>query len=399
MKFFLAVASLFASVISANIVHELKPIKAGSTLGRKVLSKARNVQENGRQLEDWAEQQSAWVANYSIKFQGCHHISQWNEEANDEEDVRIITKRLVRFRLCPSAYCSTDSTAGCANGYGDYIIDMNSYLEALVEAQELQQEYAEQNYNNNANGGYYDEDGNYVQGNENQQYQYQQEAQYDLSDYMECGQADLGNNRRHLEEYNNNNNNNNNQYDNQYGNNWDGNYYIGPYCASQGGAIYLGVFTDDSCTTFADNNGGRDTYSAMTSMSLPYGDSSLVDLDCIQCKEPSDDDNNNNNNQGDDAEDDDDVLELCENLYTKAGKCESNLPYGTTYTPNDSACNYMEGIKIVRKDGTVVTAEAKANKTAAVFIGVFVVGFILLSAYVYYLKTKLDRASINLSDE
>ena len=65
--------------------------------------------------------------------------------------------------------------------------------------------------------------------------------------------------------------------------------------------------------------------------------------------------------------------------------------------PNDSACNYMEGIKIVRKDGMVVTADA--YKTAAVFIGVFVVGFILLSAYVYYLKTKLDRASINLSDE
>ena len=99
-------------------------------------------------------------------------------------------------------------------------------------------------------------------------------------------------------------------------------------------------------------------------MSLPYGDSSLVDLDCIQCKEPSDDDNNNN--QGDDAEDEDVVLDLCENLYTKPGKCEPNLPYGATYTPNDSACNYMEGIKIVRKDGTVVTAGSKANKTAAV---------------------------------
>jgi Tfp pilus assembly protein PilO len=58
----------------------------------------------------------------------------------------------------------------------------------------------------------------------------------------------------------------------------------------------------------------------------------------------------------------------------------------------------MEGIKIVRKDGTVITADAKANKTASVFIGIFVVAFVLLSAYVYYLKTKLDRASINLSE-
>ena len=393
MKFLLAIASLIAASVSAT-VHELKPIKASSPLGRKVLSKARNVENKGRELEDWAEQQSAWVANYSIKFQGCHHISQWNEEAEDEEDVRIITKRLVRFRLCPSAYCSTDNTQGCANGYGDYIIDMSSYLEALVEAQELQNEYQEKYNNAQQANGYYDEDGNYVEG---QQYEYQQEeAQYDIADYMECAQADLGN-RRQLQDNNNYNNYNGNNYN---GNNqnqqeeWDGSYYIGPYCASQGGAIYLGLFTDDQCTTFADNNGGRDTYSALTYSQLPYGSSSLVDLDCIQCKEPSED-----NNQGNDGEDDDDVLDFCEELYTKSGKCESNLPYGTTYTPNDSACNYMEGIKIVRKDGTVVTAEAKANKTASVFIGLFVVGFILLSAYVYYLKTKLDRASINLSED
>jgi uncharacterized membrane protein (DUF485 family) len=45
-----------------------------------------------------------------------------------------------------------------------------------------------------------------------------------------------------------------------------------------------------------------------------------------------------------------------------------------------------------------VTSQAAANKTASVFIGMFVVSFILLSAYVYFLKTKLDRASINLSD-
>jgi len=128
-------------------------------------------------------------------------------------------------------------------------------------------------------------------------------------------------------------------------------------------------------------------------MALPYSEANIVDLDCFSCKEPKD-----NNNDGNDAEDADEVTEMCERTYASAGKCETNLPYGTVYEPNTNACNYMEGIKIVRQDGTVVSSYAKANKTASIFIGIFVVAFVLLSAYVYYLKTKLDRASINLSE-
>jgi hypothetical protein len=203
----------------------------------------------------------------------------------------------------------------------------------------------------------------------------EEEQQFALEDYMECGQVKF-NNRRELAD-----------------NEWNGNYYVGPYCASQGGAIYLGMFTDDTCTQFADSSGGREMYYSLAGSNLPYGQANVIDMDCMSCKEPVD-----NNNDGNDADDADEVTEVCENVYITAGKCETNLPYGTVYEPNTNACNYMEGIKIVRKDGTVVSAQAKANKTASVFIGVFVVSFVLLSAYVYYLKTKLDRASINLSE-
>lgn len=200
---------------------------------------------------------------------------------------------------------------------------------------------------------------------------------FDFDTYMTCAQTGFANDGRALaEDYS-----------------WDGNFYIGPYCAKQGGAIYMGLFTDDSCTSFADSNGGKETYYSITGSNLPYGQTNIVDMECMSCKEPKD-----NNNDGNDAEDSDDVTEACETIYTIAGKCEANLPYGTVYSPNNNGCNYMQGIKIVRKDGTVVTAEAKANKTASVFIGIFTVAFVLLSAYVYYLKTKLDRASINLSE-
>jgi hypothetical protein len=122
MKFVAAILSLFLASASANtMMHEMKAIKADSPLGMKLLSQARN-------LADQQAFDNTWVSGYSLKFEGCHHISQWNDEAEGEEDVRIATKRLVRFRLCPSEFC--DSGSGCSNGYGDYIIDMNTYLAA-----------------------------------------------------------------------------------------------------------------------------------------------------------------------------------------------------------------------------------------------------------------------------
>jgi len=393
MKFAAALLTLLSGAsASSTVMHEMKDIKADSPFGMKLLSQARKLDEN-------AAFDYTWVTGYSLKFEGCHHISQWNDEADGEEDVRIATKRLVRFRLCPSDFC--DSNKGCSSGYGDYIIDMNTYLAAWFEAkqayQEFKCEYLEQNVcycdNDNQNDNYSEEmclwdcyaghnmegicmDENPYNNNNNNNGNAQQE--FNLEDYMECAQANINNGNLQLA---------NNNYE------WDGNYYVGPYCASQGGVIYLGMFTDDTCTTFADSAGGRELYYSLTGTNLPYGQTNIIDMDCMSCKEPQE-----NNNDGNDAEDEDEVAEVCEQIYVMAGKCEANLPYGTVYQPNNNACNYMEGIKIVRKDGTVVTAEAKANKTASVFIGIFVVSFVLLSAYVYYLKTKLDRASINLSE-
>jgi len=87
-------------------------IKADSKSGLNLLSKARRVDE---------EVDVTWVAGFDIKFQGCHHVAQRNEEVEDEDDVRVEALRLVRFRLCPTRFCSSESGSGCSNGYGDYI--------------------------------------------------------------------------------------------------------------------------------------------------------------------------------------------------------------------------------------------------------------------------------------
>ena len=174
------------------------------------------------------------------------------------------------------------------------------------------------------------------------------------------------------------------------------NYYMGPYCAEQGGSIYLGLFTDDSCTTFADDYGGKEAYYSMTGRELPYGETNMITMDCYSCKEAGAQYNYNNNN-GNDNNDGDDVSELCEMVYSQAGKCESSLNVNGVY-PNYNACSYIQGIQVIRKNGIIVSAGSKANKTASIFIGIFVVAFVLLSAYVYYLKTKLDRATISLDN-
>lgn len=404
MKFFLnfltfglaaATLPIYGNQKKASVkkFDSLNDVQADSHLGQSLLSKA-------RKLEDDGEVDFTWVSNFSIKFQGCHHISQWNDEADEDEDVRIETKRLIRFRLCPSNECSPDKAGGCDSNYGDYVIDMNTFLESYYDAL---QNYNEYRCEYTANVLCDCEDGDdkgddfdaelceydcYVEHGiadtcaENNPYEdddQEQEEEFDVADYVECKEANFDNDRRRRLE---------DQEEEEI------EYFIGPYCAEQGGAIFMGLFTDETCTSFADEYGGEETYSSLAGKSLPYSSESLISMDCVSCKEPED-----YNNDGDDEEDEDQVIEMCEEIYEGAGKCEQGLEStGYISSANNNACNYIAGIKVVRKDGIITQVGSKANKTASIFIGVFVVAFVLLASYVYYLKTKLDRASINLSD-
>jgi len=167
------------------------------------------------------------------------------------------------------------------------------------------------------------------------------------------------------------------------------NYYIGPYCADQGGEIHLSLFTDDTCTTFA--SGGKNMFYTYTGTELPYSSQSLIPTSCMSCGEVGADDDQANQNDQDDA---DDVREVCQNIYQASGKCETKM--AVDY-PNEAACTYIEGIKIIREDGVIRTTTTRKSKVAAVCIGLFTTIAVLLGAYVYYLRTKLGRAKINLS--
>jgi hypothetical protein len=133
MKFFLPFLTIGAAA-AARAVTKVDNVNVDSPLGAKLMSKA-------RKLENDDEVDFTWVADFSIKFQGCHHVTQWNDDADGEDEVRIQTKRLIRFRLCPTSSCSTSNGGGCSSGYGDYIIDMNTFLETYYEAVDDYNEY------------------------------------------------------------------------------------------------------------------------------------------------------------------------------------------------------------------------------------------------------------------
>jgi len=369
---------LLSALAAVSAKKPLKSVELPSSVAKN--SKlGQNIMANARKLENAAddEMDMAWLVDYSIKFQGCHHITQWNDEADGQDDVRIATKRLVRFRLCPVGTCDDSSSGGCDSGYGDYIIDMQMYLEAYLQDLEELHEWTCQNYEQNIcdceDGDDKDDafDGeqclNNCYANYGLDYCIEEEndddrEEFDMMQAAECAQFEGGNN------------NNNNGVE----------YFLGAYCSDQGGEIRMGMFTDDACSLFADDYAGTITYKNFMGESLPYSEQSIVGMECVPCEQLGDV-NQDNSNTNTEVE----VKEACEQLYDTAGKCENIGGY------NQNACNFMKGIKVIRSDG-VVQVSSGGSKTAGTFIGLFAVTTVALGGYVYYLKTKLGNGAINL---
>lgn len=343
--------TILPAVSSAALTSESDAVRA-------ILSQARRLDQNNNN-NNYVDY--SFVGNHKLKFQGCHHVQQWNDNVDEEYDVKIKTKRLVRFRLCPADQCSDDKTAGCTSKYGDYVVDMNTFVANYFEALEIQKEtdceYGKELCEGNCGN---DEDCQEACYEENALSYCFEDEQADengfaVENYLECAQANFQNN--------------NNGYS----------YYIGPFCAEQGGEIHLGLFTDDTCTTHVED--GDTTFYTNMGYELPYDNESLISERCLSCTETND----NGYSQ---------TTESCANLYTFSGKCETKMSIDY---PNESSCDYIEGIKIIREDGVIRTSSVRKSKAAAVAIGMFMTLSVLMGAYVFYLRTKLSRAQINLA--
>ena len=391
MKFSALVLASLAAAVSA------RGLSADKATGLLAHARRLNDGEEGQQEQ---EMDLSWAVDFSVKYQGCHHIKQWNNEVDEDADVRILTKRLVRFRLCPSDECSAVKANGCKEGFGDYIVDMDVYLNNYWQAKEADQElgcnnylaqYCEPDCQNEdddqvcqaqcmANAGMdYCVENN---GNADQEgYDEQQQEEINVEDYFECQQIQIQANGNQE--------------------NGDGNangmeYFAGPYCSEQGGAIKIGVFTDDQCTEFAGK-----TFYQLTGMNMPYSDESLVEDECRSCEQPQEYvayDNYQNEQENEEYDENmqndnwqaAETREFCGTLYQEAGKCETYLSdvLGSNYI-NENACTYMKGIRMVRKDGLLDVSDARPSAVATAFIVIFAMAFAAMTFYVWYLRTRL----------
>uniref|UniRef100_A0A7R9ZMZ4 Uncharacterized protein n=1 Tax=Craspedostauros australis TaxID=1486917 RepID=A0A7R9ZMZ4_9STRA len=263
-------------------------------------------------------------------------------------------------------------------------------------------DYNYNSYNNNydqnaiqmaqAAYGYYDENGGWVEGDQDAFEELQEEYAYmgpgvigadgqwypaDSDD--ECVQAyfeDYGcdeDKAAICDEYSNycyyeeedegddaNNNNNGNdfeinydecmKYENQYGRI----FYFAPHCGSDHFTITLGVFADENCGTYM---GEEYSIGQILGRDDDFDSMFLFPKECIYCNgqdklEGYNQDYNEDNDEEEQADEEDGAVEMCQRLYEEAGTCNVNLNawqnmYKTSsqITQEENSCNFIAEIR------------------------------------------------------
>lgn len=134
--FRLALVALLASAVTVTAAKDITPsgeINANSKAGLRLLSQA-TVVTPARFLEE-NERDETFIAAYSIRYTGCNSLTQVNMAGGNNNNNKnndgsmIYTSHLARFSLCPSASCG----ANCAGG-GEYVMNMEAFVDAWTEA-------------------------------------------------------------------------------------------------------------------------------------------------------------------------------------------------------------------------------------------------------------------------
>ncbi|KAL7534873.1 hypothetical protein ACHAXR_006134 [Thalassiosira sp. AJA248-18] len=358
-----------------------------------------------RKLEEDGEQEVD-LTGYSIKFEKCQFVKQYDAEegGGEDNDSILTTQRFVIFRMCPSNSCGS-----CNYNYGEYIVDMATYLESTLEyKQEVQEQYCEtcnecveKEAEDDDNNGEEDDEAWKCQNvdtsscyAECQNIENMEENGYmDASEYTECQELD---------------------YEDNYGNK----YYAGAMCASSGSRIKIGIFTDEECSNYDDTK-DIETYMKNDdgyNMKLSYHllKQTFAEGECVASCLVEDEEQNNNNNNGDDEEEKEaEVNEVCENLYEAAGKCESSHGFESGIVDYDNydnqvrneelVCDFISSLKAGHYDqtGEIVvnggrttlgggSSTSGGQKFALTF---FILGSVGLAGYAAMLHSQLTKGA------
>jgi hypothetical protein len=344
-----AFAPLFlaATVAASNPFAPSSSGNAKSKYMNKLMrgAKATENSQLGRKLDE-EEEYIPDITQYSVKFQQCQFIKAYSDEMADQEDAGtvLLTQRFVIFRLCPSDSCGT-----CRNNYGEYMVDLNTYLEAVVEYEsELQQEMC------NTCEEYCQADDEEEQNDEERKLKkFTRKLEMDCDSCMdECDKIENMEDNGYMEATDFLN------CEMIYDPEDDGTaaYYGGPICSSSGTKIKIGVFEDEDCTIL-DSGKNVDDYLGGEDAGMQLSHALLkktYDADnCISCLVVEEEDENadedeDNNDQDEDAEEEEpEVTEMCEALYEDAAKCEKQHGFDNGFADYAGYSNQLKQEELV----------------------------------------------------
>jgi len=416
MKF--SLAALLTVSVSANPFAPQTANTAHTRHVSNLLRKAKAI----RSLNE-ADEYAVDISGYSVKFQKCQFVKSYDDDLaeNDEFGTVLGTTRFAIFRLCPG----TDECESCSENYGEYIIDLESYLEFSTEYfAEYQNEmcetcnqwceYEQQQYEY-AQNGYQQQQQNGGERRLNDQEQMPEDLNCNKC-VQECAKIE-------------------NMEDNGFvdatqflacekiyddGDNNGLAYYAAPVCAQEGAKIKIGVFSDELCQEYEqglnvedyldqdENGNGKQLSHALLKMTY--------ENTCISCKEQDDQDQQNQYNGNNDAQDADQVVDFCENLYDAAAKCEyvhgfdggyfqanGNGAYYNQIAQEDVVCGFIKSLKAGTYDetgeinisGASFSFAAGSNTTSGqkIALAFFILGTVGLAVYAAMLHSKLTRGA------
>lgn len=396
---------------------------SNSKLGKK--NKNRRLDEDGG---DYAVD----ISSYSVRFEKCQYVKQYADERNEDIDTVLETKRFVIFRLCANGDCSS---SGCEYDYGEYIVDMETYLESTLKHMEEEQENYCEACDECADGddaAAYDDAvaaDDAVAGddaNANGRARRRRLVDVDCSTcYTQCqnianmeenGYVDAAEYVQGCEKVYENENNGKV-------------YYAGPICANSGTRIKVGLFTDEDCYEL-DENAMVDQYlknenGYNVKLSYHLLKQTFVSDDCVaSCAAQGDDDDDADDdaNGDDDAAAEVETAEVCGDLYEAAGKCETSHGFesGMDYSGSDyydvqvsneeAVCDFITSIQSEHYDmyGEVVVSGGNRHTVTAsngvqttggqkFALTFFVIGTVGLAAYAALLLQRIKGTRADLS--
>lgn len=392
--FAVATVILSANNVAATPFHS-NPVQSKRNLQTSniatLLSKARPTQRSQlkRRLdEEEEEEEEIDLSGYSVRFVKCQFVKSYNDELAEEEEAETVlaTNRFVIFRLCPNDSCSYN--------YGEYLVDMDAYLESAVEYHQEQQEEM-CNYCGEVCAA--DDD-----GNERKLRKLEQDISCDTCVDV-CEKIENMEDNGYVEA-------SNYIQCQQIGEQDDGTaYYAGAMCASSGEKIKIGVFSDEDCSQAESDLSVEDYVGAKLSHALMKNVyNSGTGVSCVKPNwEVAEDDDAAEEEEEEEVE----INEMCGELYEDAGKCESVHGFADSYSnyegyDNQAAqeelvCSFIKTMKRGAYDETgeiVLQGRITAVEGATAATGgqkfaltVFILGTAGLAFYASSLHTQITK--------